>query len=463
MIIPELIGRFHPLLVHLPIGIFTLLLIMEVLGSFKQFSYLSASIHFMLLSGIISSVLSLLTGYILSLENANNQVRVDNHMWMAIVTTLGYGLYYWQKNRISHYPKLKWPVVGLLFLSLIITGHQGGSLTHGDGFLQVSRQNNETQSWPVPVITDLEKANVYSQMVQYTLNTKCVSCHGGEKQKGKLRLDDSKWLEAGGKSGKSINRNDPAASELLKRILLEEIHDEHMPPKGKPQLTAFEKTILQWWIETGASFDKTVEETGPDSVIMNSINAFKGAISSPSATPKERKSISQVKSTVLEELAQAGWGVIPIAANNNYIRVTSHNLETPVNKALGILKKAGTNIVELKLSAKAVNDTSLSIISEFSNLESLWVDNNAITDNGFSKLSALQNLEFLNASGTQISSSAIKVLMTNKNLKKVIAGHTKIEPTDLRELKQVNPNVKIILQDTMKRYDSDTIFIKKAN
>ncbi|MEY2834943.1 MAG: hypothetical protein RLZZ557_605 [Bacteroidota bacterium] len=463
MIIPELIGRFHPLLVHLPIGIFTLLLIMEILGSLKRFSHLSESTHFILLSGIVSSVLSLLTGYILSFENANNQVLVDNHMWMAIVTTIGYGLYYWQKNRISHYPKLKWPVIGLLFISLIITGHQGGSLTHGEGFLQVSRQNNETQSWPVPVITELEKANVYSQMVQYTLNTKCVSCHGGEKQKGKLRLDDSKWLEAGGKSGKSINRNDPAASELLKRILLEEIHDEHMPPKGKPQLTAFEKTILQWWIETGASFEKTVEETGPDSVIMNSINAFKSAISNPSSPPKERKSISQVKSTVLEELAQAGWGVTPIAANSNYIRVTSHNLEMPVNKALEILKKAGTNIVELKLSGKAVNDTSLSMIAGFSNLESLWVDNNAITDNGFSKLSALQNLEFLNATGTQISPNALQALLATKSLKKVIAGHTNVSPSDLPKLKSVNPDLKIILQDTMVRYASDTIFTTKAN
>jgi hypothetical protein len=310
---------------------------------------------------------------------------------------------------------------------------------------------------------EIEKANVYADMVQYTLNTKCVSCHGNEKQKGKLRLDDFKWIETGGKSGKTIDRNDPASSELLKRILLEEIHDEHMPPKGKVQLTAFEKTILQWWIETGASFDKTVSETGHDSIITKSINAFKSSLSTSPITVKEREEITAVKTTVLSELTAAGWGISTIAGNSNYIRVTSYNLEIPLNQALEILKKAGNNIIDLKLSQKEVKDSDLSVIATFSNLESLWLDNNAITDDGFRKLTVLNHLEYLNASATELSPAALQELTAIKTLRKVIAVNTRVSEADKQKFQMSAPDLKLVLPDSMQRFPSDTIFSIKAN
>jgi len=463
MIISELIGRLHPLLVHLPIGIFTLLILIEILGSLKLFKHLADSTKFILLSGIITAVLSLITGYVLSLEGSNNQDQVDNHMWMAITTTICYGVYYWWKSLIDSKPSLKWPVLAILLTLLVVTGHQGGVLTHGEGFLVVNQQADENKSWPAPVISEIEKANVYADMVQYTLNTKCVSCHGNEKQKGKLRLDDVKWIETGGKSGKTIDRNDPTSSELLKRILLEDIHEEHMPPKGKVQLTAFEKTILQWWIETGASFDKTVSETGPDSLIKKSINAFKASLSVSTVRIKEREEVPAVKSTVLAELTAAGWGISNIAGKSNYIRVTSYNLEMPVNQALEILKKAAINIIDLKLSKKEVKDSDLSTIASFSNLENLWLDNNALTDNGFKKLTVLNHLEYLNASETELTPAALQELTAIKTLRKVIAVNTKVNEADKQKFQLSSPDLKLILPDSMQRFASDTIFSIKAN
>lgn len=463
MIISELIGRLHPLLVHLPIGIFTLLILIEILGSLKLLKHLADSTKFILLSGIITAVLSLITGYVLSLEGSNNQDQVDNHMWMAIGTTICYGVYYWWKSLIDSKPSLKWPVLTILLTSLVATGHQGGVLTHGEGFLVVNQQADENKSWPAPVISEIEKANVYADMVQYTLNTKCVSCHGNEKQKGKLRLDDVKWIETGGKSGKTINRNDPTSSELLERILLEDIHEEHMPPKGKVQLTAFEKTILQWWIETGASFDKTVSETGPDSLIKKSINAFKASLSVSTVRIKEREEVPTVKSTVLAELTAAGWGISNIAGKSNYIRVTSYNLEMPVNQALEILKKAAINIIDLKLSKKEVKDSDLSTIASFSNLENLWLDNNALTDNGFKKLTVLNHLEYLNASETELTPAALQELTAIKTLRKVIAVNTKVNEADKQKFQLSAPELKLILPDSMQRFASDTIFSIKAN
>jgi hypothetical protein len=111
--------------------------------------------------------------------------------------------------------------------------------------------------------------------IKYTLNQKCVQCHGSDKQKGKLRLDDLNWIKTGGKNGNLINVNNPAEGELIKRILLDDIDEHHMPPKEKAQLTDAELVIFQWWINTGASFDKSVAALAPDEKVIKALASFK--------------------------------------------------------------------------------------------------------------------------------------------------------------------------------------------
>ncbi len=47
---------------------------------------------------------------------------------------------------------------------------------------------------------------------------------------------------------------------MIKRCLLPETDDDHMPPKGKPQLSESQIALLSWWIEQGASADKKVSD-----------------------------------------------------------------------------------------------------------------------------------------------------------------------------------------------------------
>ena len=44
---------------------------------------------------------------------------------------------------------------------------------------------------PIP---NVQEAYVYSDVIKPILQTKCYSCHGVNKQKGKLRMDDSVML-----------------------------------------------------------------------------------------------------------------------------------------------------------------------------------------------------------------------------------------------------------------------------
>jgi hypothetical protein len=43
-----------------------------------------------------------------------------------------------------------------------------------------------------------------------------------------------------------------AESDMIKRCLLDESDDNHMPPKGKPQLSTEQIALLSWWIDQGA-------------------------------------------------------------------------------------------------------------------------------------------------------------------------------------------------------------------
>jgi len=76
-------------------------------------------------------------------------------------------------------------------LVLIITGHLGGTLTHGDGFLTkgfngISKDSSASVKKSIP---NVQEAIVYSDIIQPILIDKCGGWHSAKKQKGGRRLD----------------------------------------------------------------------------------------------------------------------------------------------------------------------------------------------------------------------------------------------------------------------------------
>src|SRR5262245_22248643 len=84
---------------------------------------------------------------------------------------------------------------------------------------------------------------------------RCVSCHGPDKQRGGLRLDDRKQALIGGDSGVVIRPGRSAGSVLIDRVAgLDDA--ELMPPGKDKKLTADEIGILRAWIDQGAAWPK---------------------------------------------------------------------------------------------------------------------------------------------------------------------------------------------------------------
>jgi len=94
---------------------------------------------------------------------------------------------------------------------------------------------------------------------QTILETRCLECHQADKAKGNLRLDTRSAAITGGDDGAAIEPGNPAKSNLIKRVHLEEDDDDVMPPhkSGKP-LSKEDVAKLEAWIQSGAEWPEGI-------------------------------------------------------------------------------------------------------------------------------------------------------------------------------------------------------------
>jgi mono/diheme cytochrome c family protein len=96
----------------------------------------------------------------------------------------------------------------------------------------------------------------YAQDIKPIFEKTCVSCHGPEKAKGKLRLDSLGAALKGGEDGKVIEPGKSADSVLIHNVAHLGDPDDYMPPPknkaGIPALTAAQIGLIRAWIDQGA-------------------------------------------------------------------------------------------------------------------------------------------------------------------------------------------------------------------
>jgi len=247
--ITEFLGHFHPLLVHLPIGILLVALLLQLLARKEKYKAIQVAIPIVLLFGAISALVSCITGYLLSISDDYDKTLVSWHMWMGIATAL-VSLMLYAKEKNSQFVISKSLLTIGLFILIMITGHLGGSLTHGSDYLTKPLKNifsdDTLSSAVIKPIANVQEAMAYGEVVKPILETKCYGCHNSNKQKGGLRMDDSLKLMKGGKDGIVIKPGNADASEMIKRLLLPVDNDDHMPPKEKPQPSESQIALLHW-------------------------------------------------------------------------------------------------------------------------------------------------------------------------------------------------------------------------
>ena len=99
----------------------------------------------------------------------------------------------------------------------------------------------------------------FTKEILPVLQRHCFECHGPGVQEGGLRFDDRTEFLAGGYSGPAIISGKPRDSELLRRVSLDRLHDDAMPPVG-PGLSDREEIVLRRWIQQGGELPDAIPQ-----------------------------------------------------------------------------------------------------------------------------------------------------------------------------------------------------------
>ena len=428
--ITEFIGHLHPAIIHLPIGILLTALLLQWLARYDKYKIFQPAIPVILLAGAFTALISCITGYMLSLGDEYDKSLVSWHMWMGICTALvSFMLYAKEKNPQFGVHKTLLSL-GLLVL-IFVTGHLGGSLTHGADYFTKPLANifggDTSSNTAVKPIANVQEAYVYADIASPILQTKCYSCHGASKQKGGLRLDDSAAIMKGGKDGLAIKQGKGDASELIKRMLLPLHDDDHMPPKEKPQPTAEQIALLHWWIDNGAGFTSKVKQVNqPENIKPTLLALQKAAYIKDEVSNIPAQPIEQADSKVIKALTSRGIVVIPVAQNSNYLLMNFVTDTIVTNDVLQLVLQLKKQLIWLKLNNTAVGDSAMGFVGQLTNLTKLDIANTHVTDRGLQQLRQLQNLQYLNLVGTAITEKGLLQLKGITQLHNVYLYQTHI-------------------------------------
>jgi uncharacterized membrane protein/Leucine-rich repeat (LRR) protein len=467
----QFLGRFHPLLVHFPIGILLLAFCFELMAQTRRYKKLRIAVQPTLFWGTLFAVISAATGFVLSQEGGYEEELLSMHQYAGITTAIfSVALYYLRKNSwVLRMEKVKGkPVRILLFIPVVLlltfTGHLGGSLTHGEDFLTefatLSPVEDEGIAKKIRSIPDLNEAVLYHDIVQPVLQSKCYSCHSSAKQKGELRLDGPENILKGGKHGDIIISGNADSSRMVARLMLPLEDKHHMPPNEKPQLSSVEIDLLRLWITEGADFEKQIKNF-PDVQRINNyvqllieIPAQENWIpAEPAPAPSEQ---------AIADLKASGAIVMPLAAESNYLMVSFGNVRSIGARELEKLLPIKDQLVSLKLSFCTLTDQNLGVVAGLNKLVWLYLDHSNITDDNLRNIAELDNLKYLNLVGTKITDAASEHIAKMKSLRQLYLYQSGITPAGINNLLSTSPSIKVDTGHyTLPSLVTDTLVFKR--
>lgn len=438
-----LLGPFHPVLVHLPIGILLVAAVFYGLSRRPRYAALQEATRIALLLGALCAVASCITGLALSRTGDYDGDSVDTHQWLGISVAVVSLLCWYLYTKKTAF--VKW-IVSILVVLIFITGHTGGSLTHGSDFLTKGlSDDNDSAHAKRPVITNIQEAAAYNEVVMPLLREKCYSCHNANKQKGGLRLDQPELLLQGGKTGLAIVPLKPDESEMMKRLLLPKSHEDHMPPKEKAQLSEQEIALLHWWISQGADLTKKVKEMPQPANIVPALLALQSVNYEKKETVSfvPEVSVGKAEDGAIKKLTDRGVVVLPVAANSNYLMVNFITVNNFTTEDLKLLQPISKNLVWLKVGNLPVKDEGLMQLVNCKQLTRLNLEHTGITDKGIASLAGLPQLRYLNIVGNAISGAGIQQLSKLSALDQVYLYKTQVDSKAVSELQKKLPKARI--------------------
>ena len=435
------LGRFHPLWVHLPIGILVLLALLEALGLAKRLPGLGrlpvlepGQRALILYLGAAFAVLAAALGWLLAHDGDYEAPQVSLHQWLGVAAAASAVL-------VLAVRRIRWlygPALTACLVLLVFAAHAGATLTHGSGYLTARMPATIGEVLGIhppkapekPKPPDYAHARVYADVVEPILRDRCFSCHGPDKSNGGLRMDTWELLAKGGKHGPVIGSADPLKGALLVRIDLPPETKEHMPPSGKAQLGEDDLAILEWWAYAGSPREKPISSLEVPEAVAEIVEGRLGG--APSEPIPNRAATLSAAARISREL---GIIIRPLSPDGPWLDVNARIQGKGFgDRELARLAPIARSIVWLDLGGTAVTDPGLVALGPMHHLARLHLDQSQVTDAGLYSLKGLRSLEYLNLRGTAITDTGLGRLRVLPRLRQLYVWQTAATPAAVKAL-----------------------------
>lgn len=442
------IGRFHPLVVHFPIGILLLALFLKWRQYKSPSEELSRAISYSFFIGALSSVFAAFFGWQLAEGGGYNDDAIFWHRWTGVGLAVVAIVLWWFHRPNKNLDKRIVQGMSVLMGGLIfIAGHLGGNITHGEGyllayapdFLKGSDAAEAEKGRELPMRPDSVFA--YQHLVEPILDEHCYSCHNETKTKGKLIMTDIEALQAGGSHGPIYVAGKSWESEMMRRLTLPNTSEKRMPPEGDP-LSFQEIKVIEWWINSGADVEASITSVETSEEIKSLFMEEYGLDTKPRPFVELIK-VDPIDASIIAELEQNGFRVNTLAETNNLLSVSAKAGAEITAENIAALAKAEKHITWLNLSKLGLKDNMLETIGKLENLSRLRLEQNPITDEGLKALSELKNLESLNLYATEVSDAGLASIQGLNNLKNLYLWQSQVSKEAADKFIESHPGIEV--------------------
>lgn len=442
----DFLGSLHPLIVHLPIGIVLLTIAIDVFMRNKNNSVqrvITMGWFFSFFSGLLAAIF----GWFLGDNGYYLESQINIHKWSGIAfVSICFILWLLRYTNFRFSKSFNRSVNLTSIILLMITGHFGGEMTHGQNYLFENLPYTKKKI-SVTTLSESKRSNndslfVYEDLIHPVMEEKCIACHNQNLSSGGLNMSSIESMIKGGNSGAGIQNGNPFESLIYKRVSFPHDHPKFMPPTGVP-LSYDQIATLEWWIDNGAKKQMPVTLTRNDPKTLRFMELQYGldlrektyletlTLSSPSQ--------EELKSIEGEEYI---WRFLNPEQSFLDLKFTKKKIE--INDLLKV-QSIKNNITWLNLADCMLNDNHLSYISNFPNLTRLKIQKNPlVTNKGIEALQKLEHLTELNLYGTRVSNNTLITLGQMKSLKKLFVWNTRITDKNIADFKALHPDVEVI-------------------
>lgn len=447
------LGRLHPLILHFPIVLVILALLFELAVRCFKVNIGETTITALLIAAAISAFVSVVAGFFLFASGDYSGALTERHFWAGAATaagiffTLGFFLVY--RKSPGFYPLYLGALVASN-LAVAYASHLGGSITHGQDYLTehlefVMHSFDDQRQKPESEML------VFEDMLLPVVEAKCMSCHNAQRAKGDFIMRSYADIFKAGKSGEpSVTPGEPTRSEIFKRVVLPEDHDDRMPPEGKTPLTDAEVSLLRYWIAAGATDSLKVVDAAKVDTLEQVVQGLMPEL----ARYRRRAQIEDLRLSQLELELETLAAKLDVTiskdslSDENYFTIGMKFPPAPfTNEQFRELSPYFNVFSKLSLTSSGIDDAGLYYISQMTNVRELYLQKTRINGSGIIYLQNLPHLEVLNLSFTDVDDKSALDLLKIPNLREVYLYRTNTSMQVIEALRKYKPGVRFLLQE----------------